>query len=184
MNCLNCGKELQGKDQKKFCSRSCSATYNNKKFPKRTKKVHACVGCGKPISREALNCNSCAKKLTRDRICQRCGKAYRYERELSNTSRYCASCSTISSRKRKKERLVELKGGKCEMCGYDKCLGALSFHHLDPSEKAFGFSSKELCKAWDKLVAEVEKCILVCMNCHAEIHEELIREKHGAVGNR
>lgn len=74
-----------------------------------------------------------------------------------------------NSRRILKEKLVEYKGGKCEICGYDKCITALEFHHLDPNEKEFtighnGVLSLEKCKK------EADKCILVCANCHRELH--------------
>ena len=75
-----------------------------------------------------------------------------------------------------KEKLVEYKGGKCEVCGYNKCIEALEFHHLDPSEKEFGVSSYSSL-SFDKAKKEVDKCILVCANCHREIHHALNEEK-------
>lgn len=77
----------------------------------------------------------------------------------------------ISWRKRTKIKLIKYKGGECEKCGYNKCISALHFHHLNSEEKDFTISSKSL--SFDKLKNEVDKCILVCSNCHAEIHEEL-----------
>jgi 5-methylcytosine-specific restriction endonuclease McrA len=61
--------------------------------------------------------------------------------------------------------------GSCQVCGYKKSLGALSFHHKNPDEKDFQISSKSY--AYEKLKKEVDKCILVCSNCHIEIHEEI-----------
>ena len=69
-----------------------------------------------------------------------------------------------------KEELVKYKGGKCEICGYDKCLGALDFHHLDPTQKDFAISDSNIYKNLNKLKEEVDKCILVCANCHRELH--------------
>ena len=69
-----------------------------------------------------------------------------------------------------KEELVQYKGGKCEICGYNKCLGALDFHHLDPNQKDFAISNSNIYKNLDKLKEEIDKCILVCANCHREIH--------------
>lgn len=71
--------------------------------------------------------------------------------------------------------LIEYKGGKCERCGYNKSMRALEFHHLDPSEKDFGIS-KQINRNINDLKKEVDKCILLCSNCHAEIHEELYNE--------
>ena len=77
----------------------------------------------------------------------------------------------ISWRKRKKRELIEYKGGQCEICGYKKCDRALQFHHKDPKEKDFQISGKSL--IFEKLKDEVDKCILVCSNCHSEIHDRL-----------
>lgn len=70
----------------------------------------------------------------------------------------------------RKIKSIEYLGGKCKICGYEKCKTALHFHHLDPKEKAFGISSKA---SWgfEKIKSELDKCILLCSNCHAEIHE-------------
>ncbi len=79
-------------------------------------------------------------------------------------------------RRRIKLRLMarEYKGGKCERCGYDKCARALSFHHLDPAKKEFGIAAKGFTRSWESIRREIDKCILLCANCHMEVHEELI----------
>ena len=77
----------------------------------------------------------------------------------------------IDWRKRTKLKLVEYKGGCCSRCSYDKCISVLQFHHLDPSEKDFDIGGKSW--AYERLKQEVDKCILVCANCHIEIHEEM-----------
>jgi len=64
----------------------------------------------------------------------------------------------------------EYKGGKCMICGYDRCLEALDFHHRDPSKKGFGLSAKGITRSWDKTRQEIDKCVLICANCHREIH--------------
>lgn len=77
----------------------------------------------------------------------------------------------VDWRKRTKVKLVEYKGGCCSRCGYGKSIGALEFHHLDPSEKDFAIGGKSW--SYERLKEEVDKCILVCANCHVEIHEEI-----------
>ena len=73
-----------------------------------------------------------------------------------------------------KSRLVEGFGGCCNKCGYDKCSRALDLHHLDPSKKSFGFGQVMANpKRWDLLVEEAKKCILLCGNCHDELHSGL-----------
>lgn len=74
--------------------------------------------------------------------------------------------SVKDNRHRKKEVLVEYKGGKCQICGYDRCIQALDFHHLNPDEKDFSLSSSS--KSLDELKKEADKCILVCSNCHRD----------------
>jgi|SRR3989338_5641846 len=64
----------------------------------------------------------------------------------------------------------EYKGGKCMICGYTKYPGSLDFHHLDPKQKEFGISVRGLTRSWEKIRKEIDKCILVCANCHREIH--------------
>lgn len=82
----------------------------------------------------------------------------------------CRSNNTKIKRKRLKVRAVEYAGGKCSLCGYKKCLGALHFHHPD-NNKEFGVTSSGITRAWEVMRKEIDKCILVCANCHAEIHE-------------
>lgn len=65
---------------------------------------------------------------------------------------------------------VDYKGGNCSICGYANCIGSLQFHHLDPSEKDFNISHDGHTKSWDKIKTELDKCILVCANCHGELH--------------
>jgi hypothetical protein len=78
-------------------------------------------------------------------------------------------------RNRTKARIVESMGGCCALCGYNKCNWALALHHLDPSKKDFSFASiRANCKSWDKIVVELKKCIMVCHNCHAELHAGMV----------
>ncbi|NTU74045.1 hypothetical protein HGB07_07940 [Candidatus Roizmanbacteria bacterium] len=88
-----------------------------------------------------------------------------------NTRKINKSQAVIDWRRRTKIKLVEYKGGKCEICGYSKTYAALSFHHKDPNEKDFGISSKSY--SFERMKKEVDKCIMVCNNCHTEIHEEI-----------
>ena len=70
-----------------------------------------------------------------------------------------------------KLRALRCFGNKCQLCGYSKCIQALEFHHIDPSLKDFSFSSAiSTIKSWEYLVTELKKCVLVCTNCHREIH--------------
>lgn len=78
------------------------------------------------------------------------------------------SKSVVDWRVRTKQKLVDYKGGECSKCGYNKCLAAMEFHHLDPNEKDFTISGKSW--SFERLKSEADKCILVCNRCHTEIH--------------
>jgi hypothetical protein len=86
----------------------------------------------------------------------------------------CAADAVIKRRKKLKLKAVDYKGGKCEVCGYDRCVEALHFHHKDPSKKDFGISAGGFTRSWDKVKKEIDKCLLVCSNCHSEIHANQI----------
>lgn len=74
-----------------------------------------------------------------------------------------------------RRKLVEYKGGSCILCGYNKCIDALDLHHLDATSKEFGVSSGGLTRAWSRVVAEADKCILICSNCHREVHAGIVQ---------
>lgn len=77
-------------------------------------------------------------------------------------------------RKRTKDRLFRAFGSKCACCNYDKCLEALQFHHLDPNTKEFTISTLTSdIRGWDKIVIEARKCVMLCANCHSEVHAGL-----------
>lgn len=79
------------------------------------------------------------------------------------------------AKRRKKVRIlaVEYKGGQCERCGYDRCIEAFDFHHKDPTQKDFGISSYGHSRSWERVKNELDKCVMLCANCHREIHAEL-----------
>tara|TARA_R110002167_G_scaffold168964_2_gene366698 strand:+ start:143 stop:388 length:246 start_codon:yes stop_codon:yes gene_type:complete len=74
-------------------------------------------------------------------------------------------------RKANKIKAVELLGGKCEICGYNKSISALEFHHNDPTEKDFVVGGMKY--GWTRIEKELKKCRLVCANCHREIHDSM-----------
>lgn len=86
----------------------------------------------------------------------------------------CKKCHVkVTSERRVKAKLdaIAYLGGKCKHCGYDRYYGALEFHHTDPTKK-----DPEKFSAWrtlDIFYAELDKCILLCSNCHAEEHHRL-----------
>lgn len=89
----------------------------------------------------------------------------------------------IKWRKDKKIKLVDYKGGKCQVktCGYNKCYDSLSFHHINPNEKDFALSRKSY--SFERLKKEVDKCVLVCNNCHGEIHYQIKENGYSDIVN-
>ncbi len=78
-------------------------------------------------------------------------------------------------RKRLKEMALKYKGGKCILCGYNRCSSALDFHHIHAKSKEFGVSLDGLTRSWERIKNELDKCILVCANCHREIHAGILQ---------
>ena len=96
------------------------------------------------------------------KICKVCGQ------EFSGLRKSCNRCRISEWRYRTKQRLVEYRGGKCLVCNYKRNLSSLDFHHIDPSKKDFGISRYS--RGIEDLKKEVDKCALLCSNCHAEVH--------------
>ena len=122
-----------------------------------------CAGCGNKIPRKIPHSN---KKTN----------AYR---------KYCFNCSPCkpppgnyskvreSERRRRKEVLIKMLGGRCSKCGYNKSIPALSFHHKRPETKLFDISHNgNLMQEWSIVVREARKCKILCLNCHAERHNK------------
>ena len=104
---------------------------------------------------------------------------YRSGRKANGETRYrwaCKRCTgeAVTRRKQKLKRtLIDEAGGRCAVCGYDRCVVNMTFHHVDPSQKTFEMSMR--CgKGIDAFRAEAKKCVLVCANCHGEIEAGLI----------
>jgi hypothetical protein len=110
-------------------------------------------------------------------VCQICNREYIWVRSKGSTRTTCNSCLVNNSRIKLKKNLVEYKGGKCEVCGIiDKDHYSIyDFHHTNPKEKDMLISGS-YCRSLKILKKEVDKCILVCSNCHRIIHEDLRKE--------
>lgn len=113
-------------------------------------------------------CCKCNKNLTVDQFYLR--------KDGKRFSSYCKKCSSkgmVDKQKAMKKQCVDYKGGACVVCGYDKYLGALEFHHLDPTQKDFTLSHVRL-TSFERVKSELDKCVLLCANCHREVHAGLI----------
>jgi len=126
------------------------------------------------------------------RFCKRCGekiprKIPHTGKKTKVTRKSCYNCSPVrqpkndnpkeykSERRKRKESLIKILGGKCSECGYHKSISALSFHHKYPKKKKFDISNNgNLMKDWIVVLREAKKCKILCLNCHSEA-EEIIR---------
>ena len=96
----------------------------------------------------------------------------------------------VAKRRRKIKFLaIEYKGSKCQICRYDTYQGALDLHHLNPKDKEFALSHKGYTRSWQKVKAELDKCVLLCANCHREVEAGIAQlpgviqvEKRGEFG--
>ncbi|KKW14936.1 MAG: hypothetical protein UY54_C0010G0009 [Parcubacteria group bacterium GW2011_GWA2_50_10b] len=80
--------------------------------------------------------------------------------------------------------VIEYKGGKCLLCGYNRYAGAFDLYHVDGTTKEFGLSSRGLTRSWKKLWAEADKCIFVRANCHREIHGGVAKVPKSSLKNK
>lgn len=100
--------------------------------------------------------------------------------QQNQNERFQAATERAVVRRTIKERAVELMGGCCQKCGYKRSLAALEFHHVRPQDKSFNISAvgwicageDDPSKMWLRVQKELEKCVLLCANCHREIEAE------------
>jgi len=140
-----------------------------------------CLNCSPYKQRGAFNLLKPSKTA---KNCPRCEREnlpltefYVRSRKAHDPYTYCKSCAKKRAAERVQEikrQAIEYKGGHCQICNYDRRPAALHFHHLDPNIKEFEISrirSRHL----NSMREELDKCILICSNCHAELHTGLIK---------
>ena len=153
--CAQCNKPITSRYSKKFCSHSCSASFSNPRRGRKKKTyLKECIKCGKSFEvsgyqkKDIKICKCCKNKN-----CPTCGKEIK--RKHPNTQ-YCSEIcrrkynkgakykKLNKAAKKKRIKLINIKGGKCEICGWDESFVALEFHHKNPSEKEFSISHIKL----------------------------------------
>ena len=114
-----------------------------------------------------MNCVICNKKLERKQT-KYCSPECHQKNGNRNHQSYVKQQERAL--KRKKD-LIQLLGGCCSVCGYNKNYAVLEFHHLAPNEKEHNLDARKLSNStWNWCLEESKKCILFCSNCHREHH--------------
>lgn len=154
-NCICCNNKIEFESKNnKFCSLSCSAKYTNK---------------GKIKSEETK------KKLSNSFYTSEKVKESLKNRKKKQYTSYCKSCNNTycGERARKiKIKMIDYMGNECKECHIhvnNSHPAIFDFHHLDPTKKDFGLSDKSY-KKWEDVKIELDKCILLCSNCHRILH--------------
>lgn len=114
-------------------------------------------------------------------ICPNCGKEFTLNKKQGGQNRiFCyeclPECSDRATRNQLRRKLIveysrkrKLESG-CAICGYNKCASALEWHH--PNNDKAGDPSSLMNKSFTQFLQEIDKCIVLCANCHREIHEK------------
>lgn len=118
---------------------------------------------------DALKAAEASRARKESGQCRRCTQS-------AHGKLYCPTCRHIVDEKLRKMRIkrkleaVQYKGGRCSDCGLESAfMSVYDFHHLTPSEKSFTLSYY---KSWELLKVELDKCVLLCSNCHRIRHEK------------
>ena len=137
--------------------------------------MKTCTNCGKVNKQKTLLCRSCYRKQMKpiEKVCIKCKKQFFYKFGRNSKIDICTNCIARERGILRKQALLEIAGTKCYICGYNRCIKALHFHHLDPKQKEVDIG-RSLQGNFNKLVKEIEKTIVLCANCHAELHDGLI----------
>lgn len=169
LKCQNCDIEFSESakqtGRQKYCGKRCREKFWRKNHPEMDK---------------VYNTRCRLKKI---RYCINCFKAIPNERRISNPHSFHCSEECIKEHNKQHQRKYAKRASKlyyeyktklgCSYCGYNKYGGSLDFHHTNPNEKEFRISSKHWLSQSPLLLKELNKCILLCKNCHHEEHERM-----------
>lgn len=108
--------------------------------------------------------------------CKECGKSKPYPVKAKFKRNTCLSCSANARRFVVIYNCTLYKGSSCLVCKYSKCIRALDFHHVNSNDKPYSISGAH-CRSWKSIKSELDKCVLLCANCHREHHYGLISTK-------
>lgn len=160
--------EINGKikniSKRKFCIRCSPFGKHNTKNLNRPNPITNKNGI---FYKKCTSCNNILEHTTENFCFRKDGRSF-------NRCRSCERKRNFGGRHNIKLQCIKYKGGKCICCGYDKYHGSLDFHHTNPNKKDFSVSRFKSLDFNEKLKQELDKCVLVCKNCHGEIHGGVI----------
>lgn len=111
-----------------------------------------------------IRCTVCRIEKLEDNFSKRTNGKFR------SHCKKCSSNISLTAQSSKRKKAKDLFGNVCSICGYNKCLSALEFHHTN-GDKEFNLNKGFKSYSWEKIEEEIKKCILICSNCHRELHE-------------
>jgi transposase-like protein len=123
-----------------------------------------------PAARRAMD----AGELETELYCSVHGVTRHVRRDSGFRCADCRSAAVSGRRRRIKRLLVDEAGGACVICGYDRCVASLHFHHLDPAQKSFALGVTGVTRSLESARAEARKCVVLCANCHGEVESGLV----------
>lgn len=150
----------------------CSVIIEGKKFNLKNRKY--CFDCSafKSHNTKKLELNAGEQNELSEKKCILCNKIMFRKKERKG--KLCWTCTNRKSRSDKIEKIKQIVGDSCWFCGYSKCWQAMDFHHVNPEDKLFPLSTREMQFSWERIKEELKKCALVCSCCHREIHCGLV----------
>lgn len=172
----------------RYCSKKCGRKIRDAQKLREQKRRAVelaggkCLNCGYNKNLASLTFHHRDPKLKEFEISHQILPWVQVEEEIKQCDLLCANChqevhAQLDSKARgadktwrdkRKLEMIAYKGGSCQSCGFNRVPQALAFHHRDPQEKSFEVSQARI--VWEKLVPELDKCDLLCFNCHAEQH--------------
>ncbi|MEK7863493.1 MAG: hypothetical protein AAB295_09545, partial [Chloroflexota bacterium] len=154
-----------------------------------------CVDCGYAASVAALDFHHRVASEKDFAISAFGGSWQKLRAEAQKCDLVCATCHrlrhaiedagveggpVVEHRRARKARAVAFMGGECHGCGRDGPPAVFDFHHWDPATKSFGIGQDGIPRRWSKIAAELAKCVMLCANCHREVHAG-VRELDGGL---
>lgn len=110
------------------------------------------------------------------RTCKKCGRIKPLSKFKNGNGYVCKNCGKSKNKQNKVKWIQSFKGSGCQLCGYNAHPTAIEFHHVNAEDKDRDLSLMKS-MGYQNIVDEISKCLIVCANCHREIHANLVSEK-------